>query len=77
MMHFLVTDPTKGLPATFFTPDRLEIFWYYVKYFTKQVQPLFFLCLALFLAAVVCVVVMSIFYRGKDDDDDDYETYYY
>jgi hypothetical protein len=70
---------TDTLPA-FFTPDRLLLFWHYVRIFVGYVMPIIMIAAALAIATGVIGTILDVFQKRKtkkDDDDDDYERYEY
>ncbi|MDN4081314.1 hypothetical protein QYF52_25650 [Paenibacillus polymyxa] len=78
MFRYLVVDPTKDFPTTFFTAERLQEFWYYVRWFFKFNMPIAMIGLAVFVAFMVLIVVVDIPNMGKqENDDDDVDVKYY
>lgn len=66
------------MPSTFFTAERLEQFWFYVKWFMKFNMPIFMICMAVLVTAlVVDMIIDTMNAAQKDNDDDDYDVNYY
>lgn len=61
------------MPTTFFTPERLERFWYYVKWFLLYNMPIFMICMAVLVAGLVLDMILETVQAAKDahDDSDD------
>lgn len=71
-------DPTINFPTTFFTAERLQEFWSYVKYFLGYNMKLIMICLAIILVGMVAGVIVDISVRAKseyDRKDDDFDYY--
>lgn len=69
------------MPTTFFTPERLESFWGYVRWFMVYNMPIFMICMAAIIASMFLDVVIETITNAKkghdkkDDDDFDEEFY--
>jgi hypothetical protein len=61
---------------TFFTPDRLSDFWYYVKWVLFFVAPGVMIWLAAEAVSKMIGVIKSALHKNKDDEDD-YDVYRY
>lgn len=62
---------------TFFTGERLEDFWYFVKWFLFLVAPMVMIWIASETVARIIGVIKSAVGKDKDKDDDDYDVYRY
>jgi hypothetical protein len=70
---------TDTIPA-FFTPDRLLLFWHYVRMFVGYVMPIIMIGAAIAIATGVIGTILDVFQKRKNranNDDDDYEHYEY
>lgn len=64
------------LPETWFTAERLEQFWYYVKWFMAFNMPIFMICLAVLVADLVLDMITETVKSAKKDNDD-YDVHHY
>lgn len=66
---------------TFFTPARLDEFWYYVKWFLFFGAPLIMIMVASEAVLMLITVIRKSFANtnqvGKQEKDDDYEIRHY
>ncbi|ANB59785.1 hypothetical protein [Anoxybacteroides amylolyticum] len=62
---------------TFFTPARLDEFWYYVKWLLFYVAPMIMIMAAAGAVSMLITVIRKSFANtdqvGKKENDDDYE----
>ncbi|WP_249646155.1 MULTISPECIES: hypothetical protein [unclassified Lysinibacillus] len=68
--------------GTFFTPQRLDVFWSYVGALIKYIAPAIMIAVALYCVGMVLNVIISAFRKGADSedrrkDDDDIDMKYY
>ncbi|NHN35541.1 hypothetical protein [Paenibacillus agricola] len=69
------------MPTTFFTLERLDKFWFYVKWFMSYNMPMAMICLAALVAYLVLDMIIDVIMVAKkvndDDSDDDVDREYY
>jgi small neutral amino acid transporter SnatA (MarC family) len=69
-----------GMPTTFFTPERLDQFWFYVKWFMSYNMPIFMICAACLVAFIVMNMISESANATKeesDKSDDDFDVRHY
>jgi hypothetical protein len=68
------------MPTTFFTAERLDEFWGYVKWFMAFNMPIFMVCMAALVAGLVLDMIIDTVQTAKDEhdkNDDDIDIKYY
>jgi len=68
--------------GTFFTTQRLSVFWDYVGALIKYIAPAIMIAVAIAIVGMVLNVIITAFRKGADSedrrkDDDDYDMKYY
>jgi hypothetical protein len=66
------------MPETFFTLERLDRFWFYVKWFLKFNMPIFMICMAVLVVGLILDAIIETMHSAKDEkEDDEVDTHYY
>lgn len=71
----MISPAMPEMPTGFWTPEKLELMWFYMKWFLKENQMFVMIFVAISLSGTLLMMVSGFFDRSsqKDNDEDDYD----
>lgn len=61
------------MPTGFWSQEKIQLMFYYAKWFLAEHQAFIMIGTALALSMAVLSMIVNLFDRNKKDDDEDYE----